>query len=384
MIIWHTLPDHIPFDGQHCWVRVKYYYSEPFEAYYSVAAQEWTSVDGGIVYPAWSVARWAAWYPPAPVTLLFQSDQTPLNTLTITLRGTAGYACVITWGDTTETSFSFTGSDQVVTHVYSSTGTYNVTLICFADVLLIFSVNNEPFAGSELPDFSVFTNLQELRLKASLPAPMWASLPFPFLELLNLANNGITGTFPSLINMPSLITLYCIGNSFTGSLPNPSPCPLLESYSFDDSDFTGSIPDWSSNTSLVQIRIAHLSLSGTLPSLSNLTALDELYATGCGISGIIPSLTLNVVLRSIKIDSNALSDYTPSVIALTLIQFWAAGNALPESAVNQILADFATNLDGRPSSGEITLDGGTNAAPTGQGLIDKAAIILHGWTCTTN
>lgn len=32
----------------------------------------------------------------------------------------------------------------------------------------------------------------------------------------------------------------------------------------------------------------------------------------------------------------------------------------------------------------INLSGGTNAAPTGQGLTDKATLITAGWTVTTN
>lgn len=35
-------------------------------------------------------------------------------------------------------------------------------------------------------------------------------------------------------------------------------------------------------------------------------------------------------------------------------------------------------------NGTLDLSGGTNAAPTGQGITDKAALILAGWTVTTN
>jgi hypothetical protein len=56
-------------------------------------------------------------------------------------------------------------------------------------------------------------------------------------------------------------------------------------------------------------------------------------------------------------------------------------NALTEAAVNYILATLdGTDVEG----GTLELDGGTNAAPTGQGLTDKASLISKGWTVTTN
>lgn len=48
---------------------------------------------------------------------------------------------------------------------------------------------------------------------------------------------------------------------------------------------------------------------------------------------------------------------------------------------NQILAEAVAS---GVSGGTLDLSGGTNAAPTGQGLIDKATLILAGWTVTTN
>lgn len=62
-----------------------------------------------------------------------------------------------------------------------------------------------------------------------------------------------------------------------------------------------------------------------------------------------------------------------------------SGNALTAASVNHILARFAAN----PSWGffygaTLNLSGGTNAAPTGQGIIDKADLIARGANVTTN
>jgi hypothetical protein len=58
MATWLHLPDEIPTDAQTVWVRVEYYYSEPFLAIFSLSALTFTSVTNSIVYPAWVVARW--------------------------------------------------------------------------------------------------------------------------------------------------------------------------------------------------------------------------------------------------------------------------------------------------------------------------------------
>jgi hypothetical protein len=62
-----------------------------------------------------------------------------------------------------------------------------------------------------------------------------------------------------------------------------------------------------------------------------------------------------------------------------------SGNALSAASVNAILAWYAANYSlGAAGDQFIDLSGGTNAAPSGQGLADKATLIANGWTVTTN
>jgi hypothetical protein len=58
MATWFKLPNEVPTDGQIVYVRVEYYYSDPFLATFSLSALTFTSVDNAIVYPAWVIARW--------------------------------------------------------------------------------------------------------------------------------------------------------------------------------------------------------------------------------------------------------------------------------------------------------------------------------------
>lgn len=63
-----------------------------------------------------------------------------------------------------------------------------------------------------------------------------------------------------------------------------------------------------------------------------------------------------------------------------------SGNHLSALTVNAILHELAETgpTFGGLQASTIDLSGGTNAAPTGQGLTDKATLISNGWTVTTN
>ena len=56
--------------------------------------------------------------------------------------------------------------------------------------------------------------------------------------------------------------------------------------------------------------------------------------------------------------------------------------ALTAASVNHILARAIANAG--YVTGIINTSGGTSAAPSGQGIADKAALILRGCTVTTN
>lgn len=57
-------------------------------------------------------------------------------------------------------------------------------------------------------------------------------------------------------------------------------------------------------------------------------------------------------------------------------------NNLSAASVNHILSRYVANPG--YANGSITLNGGTNAAPTGQGIVDKATLLGRGVTVTTN
>lgn len=58
---WKTLPSSAPADAEIVWVRLNYWFGAPFLASWSDSAKTFTSTGTQvIVYPAWSISRWAS------------------------------------------------------------------------------------------------------------------------------------------------------------------------------------------------------------------------------------------------------------------------------------------------------------------------------------
>jgi len=55
---WKTTPGDIPVDDSECWIRLNYWFGQPFKAVWSDIASGWISVANGLFYPVWSVSRW--------------------------------------------------------------------------------------------------------------------------------------------------------------------------------------------------------------------------------------------------------------------------------------------------------------------------------------
>ena len=58
MAAYKKFPENLPTDGATLWVDRSAYIGEPFQATYLNSAQEFTSVDNSIVYPAYIIVRW--------------------------------------------------------------------------------------------------------------------------------------------------------------------------------------------------------------------------------------------------------------------------------------------------------------------------------------
>jgi Leucine-rich repeat (LRR) protein len=116
----------------------------------------------------------------------------------------------------------------------------------------------------------------------------------------------------------------------------------------------------------------------TSVDLSNCTALIKAYLNGNSISSI--TVTGCAALQELELSTNSLTAIDIAGLS-ALIYVGATDNALPEAAVDDILAKLDTfGL----SNGEVALSGGTNAIPSAAGLTSKANLEGKGWTVTVN
>jgi hypothetical protein len=381
---WANLPKYVPFNGQICWVRTVNSFFFPFLAAWDSITESFISVVTGLSYPKDIVSRWKEYATSPGKTITFLSDNSPLNALRIDINGLKFFYYSINWGDGRTNSDYFTGTILSFTHTYSVAADYTVTISTPSASITYLRINNEPVSGN-LPNLADNKYLTFLQLsQTNIAGAMYTSMPWPLLSEMIVRQTLITGTFPPVNTTPLLSSITCRNTALAGPLPDFSLLPRLDRIEMDSCFFTGTIPSLSNCPLLTVLRLASNTLNGPIPSLTNNILLDNIFMAGCGVSGAIPLLSSLSVLRTLDVSGNSLNAYTSSTLALTLVSFLASVNALPSAEVNKVLADFAFNIGARPAVGTITLNGGTNGAPTGQGIIDKAAIIARGWACTTN
>ena len=181
------------------------------------------------------------------------------------------------------------------------------------------------------------------------------------------------------------LIIYRMGSLVTASFPNLlsvdedgqldsefqiSGCEALTSVSFPKLEIVGCQLRIDGNTSLVTINLTALEeANGLFIESAAITSLDLSALVTVGGSNI--AISGNTALESID-----LSSFVPTSGG----EFYFAGNALTAASVNAILARFVANA--AFVSGQIDLSGGTNAAPTGQGLTDVTTLRGRGVTVT--
>jgi hypothetical protein len=231
-------------------------------------------------------------------------------------------------------------------------------------------INNTSLTGNNL-DLSMLTKLELLPIQFNLLSGNFPILPTGANSKLKAIHFGSRGgsssytnsTAPLLTDHPNCADFVYSNNNVTGNI-QPIP-PRIKNFWCDANFHTGSIPSlagklWRFNC---QNQRGATKLSGDIPNLANVLDLSRFWCdrnqlTGFATGGSVPS---------------------------NLGNFQANNNLLTSAAVNAILAAFVAA--GRTSaSGTCILNlGGTgNAAPTDQGLTDKATLISRGWTVTTN
>ena len=141
-----------------------------------------------------------------------------------------------------------------------------------------------------------------------------------------------------------------------------------------------SCPDW---TKVLELDINTDLCRQALPSqaaINRLKALLNFYCYTNQFSGVLPSFAINTALVNLYCHDNQFSGYTVGSFATqkNLATLAMATNQLPAvGGINAILADLVVSLGiGGRVVCAVTLNGVGNAAPTGQGIVDKATLIV--------
>jgi hypothetical protein len=220
------------------------------------------------------------------------------------------------------------------------------------------------------PDLSAITTLATVNINnSSLTGSNLNLSALTNLATLSIHSNLLSGAFPILpTGASSKIVSINVGQNkstrFTGTPPLLTDHPFCTSLAYSNNDATGPIQSLSVRPTLTNFWCSGNFHTGNIPNLSSNTALGVFRANG-------------------QRGTTKLTGFAGGTVSATLGDFWANDNQLTASAVNAILAAFVAA--GRSAGTRVLNLGGTgNAAPTGQGITDKATLQSRGWTVTTN
>jgi hypothetical protein len=173
---------------------------------------------------------------------------------------------------------------------------------------------------------------------------------------VNLIQNNLTGTIPSLSGLTALQEFYVDNNQLTGSIPSLSGLTALHSFGVSGNQLTGSISSLSGLTALQYFWGNDNQLTGSIPSLSGLTALKHFYAHNNQLTGSIPSLSGLTALQYFNASINQLTGPIPSLNGLTaLVRFYAQSNQLtgPIPSLSGLTDLLSFHVDNNQLTGAI-------------------------------
>jgi hypothetical protein len=174
-----------------------------------------------------------------------------------------------------------------------------------------------------------------------------ASASFP--NLVEVDPDGIHGGFIFIFNCSALTSLSFPNLIYVNGAFGVTQCNAMTSLS---------VP------SLVACGDLHIYTNSLMESYS----FDSLVTVTTGVfANDCPALT---------------SVYFPNLLPTNGTAVDITNGALTAASVNHVLARGIANAGF--VNGSILLNGGTSAAPSGQGIVDKADLILRGCTVTTN
>jgi hypothetical protein len=249
-----------------------------------------------------------------------------------------------------------------------------------------------------MPGFQFLTGLQYV---LSADTYWYGNFPhsdlsiFQALQHVDLQGNNYSGNPPLLTSLPNLLYVdfhVAFGQPLVGvPYPSVAGCPLLQ-YMEGHGSYFSNCPDTSNNPDLYWFSFAagaFQNVTGPMPNSFQYNPLLQTFnISSSGFTGAIANFAPCTALTSWVCNGNSLSGYTTGSFATqpNLATLTITAVQLTVTAVNAILADLVTSLSlpGRVGC-TVDLRYGSNAAPTGAGVTNKAILnATSGWTVTTN
>ncbi|MGB1204731.1 MAG: DUF7619 domain-containing protein [Chitinophagales bacterium] len=177
--------------------------------------------------------------------------------------------------------------------------------------LEVLNLANNQLTG-EIPNFSELRWLKQLFLYSN---NLVGEIPnfdkFLNLRDLFLHNNELIGEIP---NFNYLVTLEILGlssNNFSGTIPNFNNF-FLRGLNLSNNQLTGEIPNFENVPNLEMLNLANNQLSGNIPNFNDLSNLQTLNIERNQLSGNIPNFTNLPNLETLNIERNQLSGNIPN------------------------------------------------------------------------
>lgn len=197
---------------------------------------------------------------------------------------------------------------------------------------------------------------------------MWSPDGWDGLTYLRLSWGSCVGRLPRFPGCKNLAQLEFDNNGFNDSDWNYDNLPALQGFWPQSNTYIGGSmtnQHWGLNTALLNLNIDNGYMSGVVQDMSPCTGLLYIYLGGGN------HITTGFTHGSFQVQAG-----------LYMVGFW--NHFWPASEVNAMLHDLVVSLGlGSRVTCEVQLHGGNMAAPTGQGITDKATLVSAGWTVYT-
>ena len=283
--------------------------------------------------------------------------------------GVSGRKVNVWWGDGTSNSYTpGTSSDTACSKTYGSAAVRPVVVVGSVKEFRSSYSDGRTAFGGMVQGFRTELTLINVHGSNTLSGSVAGCTLLTYLSVGG--SNGLSGSVAGL----TLLTILYVGGSNTISGPVAGLTQLTNLSVTGSNTLSGPV------AGLTLLTILYVGGSNTLSGpVAGLTRLTYLYVTGSNtLSG----------LGSLAASATGLCQMTHGGLTV-----------LDATEVNAVLAGFWANRDAAKSRTERVIDLGKdtptpNAAPTGQGLVDKASLQAYRsptppgtaalWTVTTN